>query len=129
MDLSKLWLTETALCGVSINHKDRTGALMRWATLRMGIASNGAWARPLVRVCEKLKPRTTGKFFFWLFPHVTSDWVVDTKRKATHGVAQASISRIEEKFGFRSCVSFVPHATGLPLARGKFCIPANSVES
>ena len=72
---------------------------MSRATLRGGIATGGAWVRPIVRLWGRIKPKTEDRFT-WLFPHVSSSWEVSLKRQATHGVAQAALSRIEERFGF-----------------------------
>ena len=97
-DVCELFLTDTAVCGCSINAKDRNGASMRWATVRAGIQSNGAWVRPLFRLWDRLKP-VRGKFT-WLFPYVNSEWKVDLKRRATYGVAQAAFQRLTNLFGF-----------------------------
>ena len=96
--VSEMFLTDTAVCGHSINAKDRNGAAMRWATVRAGINSNGAWVRPLFRLWDRLKP-ANGKVS-WLFPYVNSEWKVDIKRRATYGVAQAAFRRLTALFGF-----------------------------
>ena len=97
-DVSALWLTDTAVCGVSLNHKDKMGRENSWATPSSGFHSGGGWTRPLMRLWEKLKPRK-GKYT-WLFPHVTPNWEVDFKRKATFGVVRAAIAKIEVICGF-----------------------------
>ena len=54
-DVSNMWLTDTAVCGVSLDHKNHAGALMQWATPRCGIKSEG-WVKPLFRYWEWVKP-------------------------------------------------------------------------
>ena len=75
-DVSELWTTDTAICGRSLNHKDKTGSESHWATPKSGFHSNGAWTRPLLRVWEKVKPKKKGNHAA-LFPHITQKWELE----------------------------------------------------
>ena len=55
-DVLRLWPTKTAVCGVSINHKDAGGALMSRATPREGMKSNRRWFRITATHWDKVKP-------------------------------------------------------------------------
>ena len=98
-DVSHLWLTDSALFGMSINHKRRTGATTNWAMLRKGMNSNGARLRPLLRFWDRAEPIQEGGFT-WLSPFVSTDWEVGPKRKATYGVAQDAFRRLGGQFSF-----------------------------
>ena len=52
---SALKLTESAAGGTASNHKDRTGADMSRAAPGAGFATQGAWARPLMRLRNAIK--------------------------------------------------------------------------
>ena len=97
-DVSELRVTETAVCGVSVNHKDKCGRENSWATPKSGFHSDGGWTRPLMRNWDKLKPKK-GKYTY-LFPHVNQEWELNYKKRGTFGVVKTAISRIEKMLGF-----------------------------
>ena len=48
----KLWKTETAICGLSVNSKDKNGDVMNWATPITGISSCD-WSYPLFKILDR----------------------------------------------------------------------------
>ena len=59
-----LWVSETALCGLSVNNKDKSGQLMTWATPLTGIKPKAKWYEPLLKFWTKIKPKEGRKFRF-----------------------------------------------------------------
>ena len=75
-DVSELVLTDSAVCGTSINHKGKNGAEMVCATPSAGFVSQGDWARtPLFRAWKAVKSKKRAHAS--LFPHVDKDWDLD----------------------------------------------------
>ena len=68
MDVLSLWRSDSALFGRPINHKDKQGELMTWATPLSGLATKGAWAETLLAYCEMVKPDPEGGKYVRLFP-------------------------------------------------------------
>ena len=98
-DVQKLWKTKTAVCGISINHKDGGWALMNWATPRSGINTKGVWFQIIDQFWCKIKPKSEDEFAP-LFPRVTPEWIIDRKRPGTSGTVQAALTRLEGRLGF-----------------------------
>ena len=41
-EISELWVTKSAVCGISVDQKAHGGELMNWAAPRWGLRSDGA---------------------------------------------------------------------------------------
>ena len=94
-----LWISSTALCGLSLNNKDKSGALMNWDTPLLGLSEAGPeWYTPLMKHWGKIKSEKVD--LRALSPHVDSERNVDLGRIANNGVVQAQLSKIEEFLGF-----------------------------
>ena len=98
-DVQRLWKRKTAICGISINHKDSGGALMSWATPRCGLESEGKWLSVIDQQRAKQKVKFVGEFAP-LFPMVTPAWVIDRRCPGTSGTVQSALTRIERRLGF-----------------------------
>ena len=96
--VTDLWASDTAICGLSVNQKDKNGDLIQWATPREGLTKTMFWAAPLLRFWKKHKPSKQGRVIF-IFPYVSNDWTIDPNRAATNGTAQAALNRIITHFG------------------------------
>ena len=120
-----LWVSDTALCGSSINNKDKSGNLMQWATPLIGLKAKSKWYDPLVKYWTKIKPGE--KKFAALFPHVTPEWKIEYKRPATHGVVQGRLDVLVEEFGFSKGLSYIPFAIGHPHVPDSYDFPGRNV--
>ena len=97
-EVARLFVSESAVIGVSIDPKDKDGSEMTCETPANGINSEGAWVRPLIRLWGAIEPRA-GKYTF-LFPNVDSEWKFNPRKRGTDGVVRNAIARMESKFGF-----------------------------
>ena len=99
VEIDAMFKTDTVLAGRSIDQKNPRGGNIVWATPRVGIYSNGAWLNPLWKYWEKVQPKKDGKYRY-LFPHFSPNWDIDYNRKGSHGVIQATLTRLELLLGF-----------------------------
>ena len=103
-DVSDLWTSNSAICGRSLNHKDKGGAIMCWAAPKEGLKSKGKWCLPALSFWNTVNPSLPkegaasqgGNKFYFLFPYFDKEWAVDFARAATNGTAQATLTRLEE---------------------------------
>ena len=93
-----LWLSETALCGPSINNKDKSRNLTQWATPLLSLRAKSKWYEPIVEFWSKIKPPE--RKFAPLFPHVTNDWKIEYKRPASYGIVQGRLDVLLVEFVF-----------------------------
>ena len=98
IQIATFFVTKTVIGGSSINQKSKGGGLISWAAPRRGLRSNGAWANPVISYWGKFKPKE-GEYRF-LYPFVNAKWDVDTKKRGTNGVTQATFTRLELLLGF-----------------------------
>ena len=94
----KLWKSDTAICGLSVNSKDKNGDLMNWATPMTGVISSD-WTYPLLKFWDGIKPSDDASSVT-LFPWWGKDWVISDSKKSTAGAVQATLSRLETLLGF-----------------------------
>ena len=115
-DLTDLWVTETAICGKSVNHKSRAGHATAWAAPLRGCGNGGNWHRPILDFWEQTAPTTKDgsppqDCFRFLFPHMTPKWEVNKTRAGTHGTTLAALRRLEKMYGMKtSCTLHSPRA-------------------
>ena len=93
-DVSALWVTESSVCGISIDRKNKVGDLITWAAPRAGFATNSLWLAPITRMWKKITPRK-GEFSN-LFPMVSKEWEIISRRVGTNGTVQAALTRLED---------------------------------
>ena len=93
-----LWVSYTALCGPSVNIKEKSGQLMTWATPLAGLRPKSRRYEHLIKFWTRVKPKE-GKFAA-LFPHIIPEWEIDYGRSASTGVAQPKLDVIRKELGF-----------------------------
>ena len=86
--------TKSVICGSGVNNKDKSSALMLWATPITGLNGDSEWCKPIARHWGEIKPKEK-EHFRALFPHVGDDGRVNYERSASFGFAQAQLARIE----------------------------------
>ena len=86
------WASGTAICGLSVNQKDRNGETTQWATPKLGITQTTFWPSPLLSFWKRIKPEE-GRVRN-LFPFVDNEWNIDFSRAATNDTSQAALGRI-----------------------------------
>lgn len=79
------WVSNSAICGLSVNQKAKNGDLTQWATPKMGIALTGFRESLALRYWGKIIPRE-GRMAR-LSPYVDKACEIDSHRKATNGAA------------------------------------------
>ena len=95
-EVSSLFLTETAVCGVSIDPKSANRDVMQWAAPKQGLGGR-EWFIPVFEFWETIKP-PPGEFRP-LYPAFRKSRDVNLGRMATQGTVQASLNRIVADFG------------------------------
>ena len=73
-DVSELWVSDSAVCGKSLDHKDKAGSITAWAAPRAGFSTNGAWFLPVLsfwNTMKSLQPEDNPKEFQFLFPYIS----------------------------------------------------------
>ena len=68
--VEKIFDSGSAIVGVWVNNKDKTGELMTWATPLVGLSGNRNWAKPIFDLWNRIVGKTKGKpgRFRALFP-------------------------------------------------------------
>ena len=102
-----LWSLDTALCGLSVNNKDRPWRLMNWATPLLGISPKSKWFGPVVKFWNRTKPKD-GKGIRSLFPHVCPGRKIDYEPAASYGVAMGRLSALGAELGFPNVCKLRP---------------------
>ena len=96
-DAYHLRLSESAICGASIDHKSKNADPMQRAAPAAGFSTD-LWLAPITNLWKKIKPNegcTTS-----LSPRVDPQWGLVSRRVATNGTAQAALAKLERHLGF-----------------------------
>ena len=99
-DVADFWTNDTAVCGVSIDHKSKSAELMVWASPKGGFESNSLWLAPIAKVWKKVQPERGA--FVNLSPLLGPDLELISRRVGTHGTVQAVLTMLGEKVGLKS---------------------------
>ena len=109
--------SDTAVCGVSVDQKDKHGALINWATPALGLNGNTNWFQPLLSFWGDVTVNKSHQDFHYISPAVNKDWKILPKA-GTNGTAQTCLGRIEKLMGrspllkLHSFRSFMPTCAG-----------------
>ena len=100
----QVFVTNTALCGVSVDPKSTKGDVMQWAAPLDGLTDVKWWSF-IVKHWDAIKPgddsNPSGSFSA-LYPWVDKNWMSNTSRKATLGSTQAALTRLGKSLGFNT---------------------------
>ena len=98
-DVVKVWVTETAICGVSVDHKTKNAEPTQWAAPKSGLVTDSLWLAPIARLWKKISPADGHAVN--MSPRADGEWNLVTRKVGTHGTAQAALLRLEEVTGFK----------------------------
>ena len=105
-DVLEFWISETAVCGRSLDHKDKAGPLMSWAAPKCGILSEGGWISPILSFWNTMTGNNVScrgsTEYQFLFHCITKDWEIDFFRAGTHGAVLACLRNLEKTLGFNT---------------------------
>ena len=96
--VSQLFVTNSAICGVSVDMKSPNGEIIQWAAPLNGI-TEAKWREPVLLRWKQVEPEEKGKTTP-LYPGVGKNWMLG-KKEATRGSVQSTITKIEKGFGFK----------------------------
>ena len=119
--VSEFWLSDTAVCGRSVNQKDKEGSLMVWAT-PIGGLTGGGWFKPLLQFWQSLRKASPLTEFLYLTPAISNRWVVLPKI-GTNGISQAVLNRVLEYFGSDVKLKLHSFRAWFPTCANQLAIP------
>ena len=93
VQIEKLFDSGSAIFGIIVNNKDKTGELMTCATPLSGLSGDKNWAEPIFDFRGRLagKSKTKMNRFHALPPFVPPEWVIDLNRSASYGLIHAKL--------------------------------------
>ena len=94
----EIWRSETAICGRSIDKKQKSRPIITWATPSQGFESKGAWADPLFSIWEKHPPVTGGHHS--LFRFSSDSWEIDLTRRPPYYAVLEMFKKLCEFLGY-----------------------------
>ena len=98
-DVSEFNINDSAVFGVSVDHKSKNAELMAWAAPKSGFATDSLWLAPISKLWVKIQPKEG--CFTYMFPLLGPTFSLVSRRVATNGTAQAVLTALERKLGFK----------------------------
>ena len=86
------WVSDTAVCGKSVNQKSKGWALMTWAAPLSGLTKSALWVVPIRDFWVKLRKKFPDSEYLYLCPTLNKGDV--TGKRATNGAAQAGLNAL-----------------------------------
>ena len=112
------WVSDSAVCGRSVDQKDKHGALMTWATPALGLSGSTEWTLPILSFWNNRTAKKADGAFIPLFPAVSKDWCI-LPMAGTSGGVQPCLARVELFMGREPLLKLHSFRTFIPTCAGQ----------